>query len=72
MAAGGIFLVRDRRKAINTAPADTTKAETLDDETTRLADAILELDDQFAAGQISRLAYQQRRDELKEELKGRL
>jgi hypothetical protein len=72
VAAGAIFLVRDRRKAIKTAPADTTKAETLDDETTRLADAILELDDQFAAGQISRLAYQQRRDELKEELKGRL
>ena len=36
------------------------------------ADAILELDDQLAAGQISHEAYQQRRNQLKEELKGRL
>lgn len=72
VAAGVIFLVRDRRKVIETVPAEMAEAEPLDDETTRMADAILELDDQFAAGKISQANYQQRRDQLKEELKGRL
>jgi hypothetical protein len=72
VAGGVIFLVRDSRKARKTQPAEMIEAETMDDETARLADAILALDDRFASGQISRETYQQRREELKEELKGRL
>jgi uncharacterized membrane protein len=48
------------------------KPETMDDETARLADAILALDDRFADGKVDRQTYQQQRAELKEKLKSRL
>jgi len=73
LVAGGLILFwRDRRKARKTKPAETIQPGRLDDETTRLADAILALDDRFAGGEISQVAYQQQRAELKDKLKSRL
>ena len=73
LVAGGLILFwRDRRKTRKAMPAETIQPGTMDDETTRLADAILALDDRFAGGQISQADYQQQRAELKEKLKSRL
>ncbi|HEY5156951.1 MAG TPA: hypothetical protein VII93_03180, partial [Anaerolineales bacterium] len=67
-----VFYVRDRRKIKAAGQAEMLEPGDLDDETTRLADAILALDDRFASGDIDREAYQQQRLELKEKLAGRL
>jgi len=73
LVAGGLNLFwRDRRKASKTTPAETIQPGTMDDETARLADAVLALDDRFASGEISQAAYQQQRAELKDKLKSRL
>ena len=78
--AGVIFFLLDRRKRtamemqteMATGQAETIGLETMDDETARLADAILALDDRFAAGKIDPETYAQQRAELKKELKGLL
>ena len=71
--AGGLFLFwRDRRKAMVAGPSETIQPGSPDDETTRLADAILALDDRFAAGKIDQAAYRQQRAQLKEQLKSLL
>ena len=72
VAGGVIFYVRDRRKLKAAGQAGTLEPGDLDDETARLADAILALDDRFASGGIEPEAYRQQRLELKEKLAGRL
>jgi hypothetical protein len=72
VAAGVLLFLRDRRRAKVTEQGETIKPETIDDETARLADAILALDDRFADGKVDRETYQQQRAELKEKLKSRL
>jgi hypothetical protein len=72
VAAGLILYLRGRRKALATGQAEAIDPEAIDDETARLADTILALDDRFAAGKIDQNAYQQQRAELKEKLKERL
>ena len=72
VAGGVVFYVRDRRKIKAAGQAEMLEPGDLDDETARLADAILALDDRFASGDIDREAYQQQRLELKEKLAGRL
>ena len=71
-ASAALYSPRDRRKARKTKPAETIQPGRLDDETTRLADAILALDDRFAAGKIDQAAYRQQRAQLKEQLKSLL
>ena len=70
--AGAFLLLRGRRKVRATEPDGTIEAGSMDEETARLADAILALDDRFAAGKINRETYELQRAELKEKLKGRL
>ena len=72
VAAGLILYLRGRRKALAMGQAEAIDPEAIDDETARLADTILALDDRFAAGKIDQNAYQQQRAELKEKLKERL
>ena len=72
VAGGFIFYVRDRRKLKAAGQAEILEPGDLDDETARLADAILALDDLFASGGIEPEAYRQQRLELKEKLAGRL
>ncbi|MGD0751164.1 MAG: hypothetical protein ABSA23_07115 [Anaerolineales bacterium] len=72
VAAGVLLFLRDRRRARVTVQGEMIKPETMDDETARLADAILALDDRFADGKVDRQTYQQQRAELKEKLKSRL
>jgi hypothetical protein len=72
VAAGVLLFLRDRRRARVAEQGETIKPETMDDETARLADTILALDDRFADGKVDRETYQQQRAELKEKLKSRL
>ena len=70
LVAGGLILFwRDRRKV---QPAETVQPGTPEGTTARLADAILALDERFAAGQIDQAAYQKQRAALKEQLKSLL
>jgi hypothetical protein len=73
LVAGGLILFwRDRSKARKTKQVETIHPGSMDEETARLADAILALDDRFAGGTINQADYQQQRAELKEKLKSRL
>lgn len=70
----GIFLfLRDRklRKLIEEFEGDDEEGDedALGDNRDSIMDAIIALDDQFKAGDISKEAYEKRRDELKERLK---
>jgi flagellar biosynthesis/type III secretory pathway M-ring protein FliF/YscJ len=70
----GIFLfLRDRklRKLEDDfeGEGDDTNADALGEDRDSIMDAIITLDDQFKAGDISKEAYEKRRDELKDRLK---
>lgn len=71
----GIFLfLRDRRlrkleEESEEAGEEQAEPDALGDNRDSILDAILALDDQFKAGDISKEAYQERRDELKARLK---
>ncbi len=74
---GGWLFWRDRRKSAADEVDDEDDADSDQDEapveaTDDLLDAIVALDDQFKAGKIPEAAYQQRRAELKAQLKARL
>jgi hypothetical protein len=72
VALGLFFFLRDRRNSLAAVPDEPFEAAGPEDEAVRLADAILALDDRFAAGKINPDDYKQKRAELKEKLKGRL
>lgn len=67
--AGGWLFWRDRRRAPDEQPLPAPAQDIHADE---VIDAIIALDDQHKAGNIADEAYQQRRAELKEKLKGKL
>jgi hypothetical protein len=73
LMVGGLFIfLRERRKVRKIEPVGMIEPESKDNETARLADAILDLDDSFANGTIDREMYDQQRAALKEKLKSRL
>jgi hypothetical protein len=70
----GVFLfLRDRRlgrlEQELEQEAETAGPDALGEDRESIMDAIIALDDQFKAGDISKEAYEKRRDELKERLK---
>jgi mono/diheme cytochrome c family protein len=70
LVLAGVFLfVRDRRRE---EMEDEEFEEASDEDADALMDAIIALDDQFRAGNISEEAYRQRRAELKARLKEKL
>jgi len=71
IAAGVFFFLRDRarQRGLQVGGTETPPARTGPDE---IADAIVALDDQFQAGRIARAVYEQRRSELKDQLRKRL
>jgi mono/diheme cytochrome c family protein len=68
---GVFFFLRDRRQKRDTA-ADDLIDEPVSESPDEIMDAIIALDDQYRAGNIAEEAYQQRRAELKAQLKDRL
>ena len=65
----GIFLfLRDRNRPIEEDDIEND-ADALGDDQEAIMDAIITLDDQFKAGEISKEAYEERRAELKSRLK---
>jgi hypothetical protein len=69
----GIYLyLRDRARLLNEAEVDAEEIEqdALGEDRDSIMDAMITLDDQFKAGEIPREAYEKRRSELKERLKG--
>jgi mono/diheme cytochrome c family protein len=71
---GAWLFWRDRKRAAEAddEDLDDDENEPDDEDTDEILDAIVALDDQFKAGNISEEAYKERRGELKAKLKGRL
>jgi hypothetical protein len=68
----GIFLyLRDRARLGNEKEIDAeeTNQDAIEEDSDSIMDALITLDDQFKAGEISKEAYEKRRSELKERLK---
>ncbi len=74
LIAAGLFLfVRERRRALDEeellGDEEEEGEDALGDDPEAIMDAIIVLDDQYKAGDISKEAYEQRREELKSRLK---
>lgn len=67
VAGGGVYWYIRQQKTSKTS--EDEKIESSEDSPEALMDAIIALDDQFKAGQLSEETYQQRRAELKERLR---
>ncbi|MCL4527825.1 MAG: c-type cytochrome [Chloroflexi bacterium] len=68
IAIGGFLFIRDRRRADEDEDEEEPEFESSDE----VLDAIIALDDLHRAGKIADEAYNQRRNELKELLKGKM
>ena len=69
----GLYLfLRDRArfKRENELPEEVLEKDALGEDRDSLMDAMIALDDQYKAGEIQKEAYEQRRTELKDRLKG--
>jgi mono/diheme cytochrome c family protein len=69
----GVWLyLRDRKQILNPEVDEEIEEVAVYETAEEIMDAIIVLDDQFRAGNITQEAYQKRRDELKEKLKEKL